>query len=863
MKIKSVLFLSLLFSVVSVAPSHAGWFKKKSKAAVAEPDSVKTSSKYDDIKSKATLTQSGLFTIIQKENDYYYEIPDSLMGRDFLVINKLRQVPEPLNEAGVNKGINYENILIRFQVDKSLKKVFIRNIKPKPHTPHGDAIAQSVDDNFISSLIEGLSIEAFNADSTAYLVKINDLYNGTETSLNNIFSNINLGTSALSKLSRIVRTKAFENNVVVTSELTTKVTEATSSIYITVVTSSSIILLSEKPMPGRFESNRVGYFTTPQMYFSDSQQAFEAKDLITRWRLEPREEDVERYLAGEPVEPKKPIVFYIDSSTPYQWREYMKRGVEDWQTAFERAGFKNAIQGVIVEGDTVPDMDDVNYSGITYVASAKVNAMGPSIYDPRSGEIIGADIIWWHNVMTMLQKWNTMQTGAVNPAARALILPDSLMGDAIRFVACHEVGHSLGLRHNMMGSAAFPTDSLRSKTFTDRMNSTASSIMDYARYNYVAQPGDGVTKLSPHIGPYDLFAIEYGYRWYGKATPQEEADLLYDFLQRHTGRLYRYSEAQSSRDAVDPRAQSEDLGDDPVKSSRYGIDNLKRVVPEMINWTLTGEKGQSYEEAGKLYMAVINQWNDLVYHTLANVGGIYMENTTVGDGVKTYTFVEKARQEESVQFIIDEVFTFPEWLFANEVGEYVYPMRKTPMGYVPNSPSLLLKNALSYMFWDLLDNKRLIRMLENESYNGRQAYRAVDLVDKLHRHVFRSTEAGRRPNDFERLLQKNLVDALILSVSTDATNKNRKALTDGHFLFDCEESFACSHYAHDVHTSLAKAPNFYASQADRMSDAISIKRGELLRIKELLERRANTQDMTTRYHYKDLVLRIDAALDLK
>ena len=251
-----------------------------------------------------------------------------------------------------------------------------------------------------------------------------------------------------------------------------------------------------------------------------------------------------------------------------------------------------------------------------------------------------------------------------------------MMGDAIRFVACHEVGHSLGLRHNMMGSWTFPTDSLRSKSFTDKMNSTASSIMDYARYNYVAQPGDGVTAVSPHIGPYDIFAIEYGYRWYGLPTPEAEKDVLYDFLNKHNGRLYKYSEAQDPRSAVDPRAQNEDLGDDPVRSSELGIANLKRIVPEIIKWTTTGEKGQTYEEASRLYYAVITQWNNYLYHVMANIGGIYIENTTVGDGVKTYTYVEKEKQEASLDFLLNEVLCYPRWLFDTEISDYTFLLRK-------------------------------------------------------------------------------------------------------------------------------------------------------------------------------------------
>ena len=519
------------------ATPEMGWFLKKKKKSNPE-DSIKVKNEYEKLTGSDSVVRRGMFNVYQKKNDYYFEIPSTLLGRDMLVVNKLQRVPAELNEAGVNRGTNYENQMIRFELDKSANKLLIRQSRPLPISPSEDAISQSVKDNYISPLIAGFKVEAYNNDSTSILIKVNDIYDGTETSINNVFTNINLGTSGIKNLSRILSIKSFDNNVVATSELTTRVTEGTTTIYVTVEVSSSILLLPEVPMTGRLDNPRVGYFTNPLTNFSDGQQRVNKKQFITRWRLEPRPEDRAAYLRGELVEPRKPIVFYIENSTPYRWRKYIKQGIEDWQVAFERAGFKNAIIAKDITEDMEVDMDDVNYSVLTYAASTKANAMGPSILDPRSGEILEADIMWWHNVLSMLQEWITVQTGVVRPEARGVALPDSLMGDAMRFVACHEVGHSLGLRHNMMGSWAFPTDSLRSKTFTDRMNSTSSSIMDYARFNYVAQPGDGIKALSPHIGPYDMFAIEYGYRWYGKQTPEEEKELLQDFLAKHTDRLY-------------------------------------------------------------------------------------------------------------------------------------------------------------------------------------------------------------------------------------------------------------------------------------------------------------------------------------
>ena len=840
------------------------WKKNKKKETTEEVSKTN----FEKIASESNLVSRGMFNVYAQDGKYYFEIPVSLLQRDMLVVNKLQRVPFELNDAGVNRGTNYETQMIRFEWNKEEKKIRVRQSRPLPESPENDAITRSVRDNFISPLIADFKLEACNADSTAVIIQINDIYDGSETSINNVFDNINLGTSAIKDLSRIMSIKAFPNNIVATSELTTKVREGMSAVNVTVEVSSSLVLLPEKPMMGRLDDPKVGYFTKDLLYFSDSQQKTEEKKYITRWRLEPKPEDREAYLRGELVEPEKPIVFYIENSTPYRWRKYIKQGIEDWQVAFERAGFKNAIIAKELPDSIAANADDINYSVVTYAASSKANAMGPSILDPRSGEILEADIMWWHNVISMVQEWITVQTGAIDPQARGTKLPDEMMGDAIRFVACHEVGHSLGLRHNMMGSWTFPTDSLRSKSFTDKMNSTASSIMDYARYNYVAQPGDGVTAVSPHIGPYDIFAIEYGYRWYGLPTPEAEKDVLYDFLNKHNGRLYKYSEAQDPRSAVDPRAQNEDLGDDPVRSSELGIANLKRIVPEIIKWTTTGEKGQTYEEASRLYYAVITQWNNYLYHVMANIGGIYIENTTVGDGVKTYTYVEKEKQEASLDFLLNEVLCYPRWLFDTEISDYTFLLRKNPTGVIEYAPSQILKNTQGYIFWDLLSNDRLMRMLENELKNGKKAFTVVEMMDKMHNSIFATTIKGGTPDVMERNLQKGFLDALITAAAESEgvkINKQLTATSGNPYLF--HHTPWCSHDEFAIEQAermgARRELSFYGGQVNRISDAISVKRGELLRIKKLLESRRNTSDTAARYHYDDMILRINTALGLK
>lgn len=836
MKKKIVLFTLIFLKTVSIAAE----LKMK-------PDSLTGhSSKYKEL-TESMNREKGLFSVYTKKNDCYFEIPVNLLKRDFLIVNRILKVPYELNDAGINKGINYKNILIRFELDTLANKLFIRNVRPKPHFPENDFIALSVNENFISPLMGDLKVEAYNPDSTSILVKVNSLYDGSSPFFNNLYKDIGIGGSVDKNLSRIIKIKPFENNMAVISELSTTVDEGNTTVYLTVQTSSSIVLLPEKPMSGRFLSPRVGYFTVPYTFYSDHQNNVEKQELITRWRLEPK--DKEAYRRGEPVEPVKPIVFHIDHSTPSQWRKYIKKGIEDWQIAFEKAGFKNAILAKEFSEDIDPD--NIQYSGINYVASEKMNAMGPSVYDPRSGEIIQADIIWWHNVLSMLRNWIIIQTGSAQQDAAFWDLPEHLLGDAMRFVACHEVGHSLGLRHNMIGSSAYPVDSLRNNDFVKKWG-ISTSIMDYSRYNYVAQPQDGVETFSPQIGVYDMFAIEYGYRWSGEDTPYKETKFLSDILNRHAGDLYRYSEAQDARSAVDPRAQTEDLGDDPLKASEYGIANLKRLMPRLLSITQTKDTlQQGYKEAGELYYAVISHWNNLVYHPLANIGGIYVEANKRNLNKETYTFVPKEIQKKSVEFLIRETLQETDWLFDCELNKYTFPIKNTPEGRIENAPSLLLKNAQSYIFWDLLDNRRLIRMSENERLNAEQAFTPVELMDMLYDAVFKQNEQSKKMTVEKRFIQKGLVDALIQSVSNNVVTKKNKSLRSGQ---DLDENMAAD--------GVIRTISFYGSLSDRISDAISVKRGLLLRIKRNIEKNCRKGDKATKYHYEDMLLRIDHALDI-
>ena len=805
------------------SPEAMGWFRKKKKSETK--DSVQSKSDYEKLTGSDAIARKGMFNVYQKKSDYYFEVPARLLGRDMLVVNKLQRVPSELNEAGVNRGTNYENQMVRFELDKAANKLLVRQSRPLPLAPDEDAIRQSVLDNYISPLIAGFKIEAFNNDSTMIVVKVNDIYDGTETSINNVFTNINLGTSVIKNLSRILSIKAFENNVVATSELTTKVTEGTTTVFVTVEVSSSLLLLPEKPMMGRLDSPRVGYFTNPLLNYSDGQQRVDKKPFITRWRLEPKPEDRERYLRGELVEPAKPIVFYIENSTPRRWRKYIKQGIEDWQAAFERAGFKNAIIAKELTDSMNVDKDDVNYSVLTYAASTKANAMGPSILDPRSGEILEADIMWWHNVLGMLQEWITVQTGVVRPEARGVRLPDELMGDAMRFVACHEVGHSLGLRHNMIASWTFPTDSLRSKTFTDRMNTTSSSIMDYARFNYVAQPEDNVSRsgIFPRIGMYDKWAIEWGYRWMPEyETAEAEIPHLNKWIIEKLREDKRYTFG-TELDRNDPRNQSEDLGDDAMLASSYGIKNLKRVMPEIMNWTY--EPNEGYMKAVRLYQNVVGQFDLYMGHVATNVAGIYHNPISVEQtDMKAVEYVPKDIQKKAVDFLNKELFTTPTWLMDDKLSE------RTGINTF-NSIYRVQSSTLK----QLLSSRTLDKMTDNELVNGAKAYTANDLFRDLKKSIWSDMQGGKKPDASQRSLQKTYVNALIGMLDKPKNSSG----------------------------SLGSLGGYSLVAFDFPSEAPTIARGQLTDLRRDLTNAANASSGIYRSHYLNLKALIDAAFDVK
>jgi hypothetical protein len=509
----------------------------------------------------------------------------------------------------------------------------------------------------------------------------------------------------------------------------------------------SMILLPQEPMMPRVADDRVGYFSITQVNFGLDELKAAEQTFIRRWRLEPS--DPEAYARGEVVDPVTPITYYIDQATPAKWRPYVIQGVEDWQAAFETAGFSNAIVALeppTPEEDPEWAAEDARYSVVRWAASMVRNAMGPSVSDPRTGEIIESDIVWFHNHLRSYRNRLMLETGASNPAARSLDMPDDLMGETVRQVIAHEIGHAIGLPHNMIGSSSYPTESLRDPDFARTMG-VSPSVMDYARQNYVAQPGDGLqpTDYIRTIGPYDHYSVNWGYRAIpAAATPAAEKATLDEWiLARADDPMYRFG----SSTGWNPDAQTEDMGDDPVLSSTYGIANLKAVAPNLVAWTAT--PGANFDDLNELYGELVGQWGRYVGHVVTLVGGRYQNAKTTDQGEVVFTPVARADQQVAVGFIAAEVFQSPTWLADPEVLR-----RVEHAGAVER-----IRGRQVRVLNQMLDPGRLQRLIESELMDA-DSYALADYLVDLKAAVFGGIESGSDLDTYRRTLQRGYVDRL-------------------------------------------------------------------------------------------------------
>ncbi|MBP3269589.1 MAG: zinc-dependent metalloprotease [Bacteroidales bacterium] len=754
-----------------------------SRPVPGKPDSEK---KDEPEKPAPELTVTpGLFGVAHNEKDWYFEVPDNILGRRILAVTRyVSNTPGASQYGGeeVTENMIYwekapnGNLLLRVDaltiqadegqdIEKAVKvsseNPIIASLKPEKSSTAGTTRVK------VTSLFEG-DLQAFSLSSMSK-------------------RSMNLGgVKGDATFIQSVRTYPINTEVTVTKTYTYNQpapnfgggqspmrTQTLPAGYqagsVTLVLNTSMVLLPETPMQPRLFDARVGYFADGYSKFSDDQQGVENLRFITRWRLEARPEDVEKQKRGELVEPIKPIIYYIDPATPKQWRPYLIAGVNDWQKAFEQAGWKNAIRGEEWPEDN-PDMslEDARFSVIRYLASPTANAYGPNVHDPRSGEIIESHIGWYHNVMTLVHDWYQIQAGAVDPRARKMKYDDELMGDLIRFVSSHEVGHTLGLRHNMGSSSQTPVEKLRDKEWVEKNGHTVS-IMDYARFNYVAQPEDNIGKagLYPRINDYDKWAIEYGYKATPYKTPKE--DHLYwnkVIIERLAAnpRLWFGGEGSDS----DPRAQREDLSDDAVAASNYGIMNLKRIIGQLPEWN--AEEGDQYRNVSRMYTQLTGQYNRYLGHVANNIGGRFVTYKSIEQPGPVYEAVPKERQKAALDFLNENLFRKPTWLI--EVP-YIYNLTDSPDNYLYS----LVNGVVSA--GNLLNISKLER-LGQFAQKDASNYGPSEYLSDLSGMIFSELYKGKATDSYRRYLQRRFVTAALEAANgRGADTSDAKALIIG------------------------------------------------------------------------------------
>lgn len=828
-----ILSLTTLLLLGATTHAEAKIFERKKKKAQTEVKAAPVKQNINGLKPYAQVitpkakSSFGFLTVHKVDNNYFFEIPDSMLNRDILIVNRISKAPTSRQKSRVGyPGDILGSKVIRFE-NKDNKRILVREYSYRERSENKDGMFQSVRNSNTQPIVANFGIETIKKDSltrnyvinvSVFLQKENPLFSFDADSKEYIglLNMVGEGTY-------IDTLKAFPKNIEISTTVTYQSKKGMSNvgfletgsprIPLTYELNSSMVLLPEVPMKARLFDPRVGYFTVGYTDFDSNPQGIEYKKLITRWRLEPKDEAA--YLRGELVEPKKPIIIYIDPATPKKWVPYLIQGVNDWQVAFEKAGFKNAIYALEAPTDDPSwSLEDARHSAIVYKPSDIPNASGPHINDPRTGEILETHINWYHNVMSLLRDWYMIQAGTIDEAARKMQLDDELMGQLIRFVSSHEVGHTLGLRHNFGSSHTVPVEKLRDKVWVEA-NGHTPSIMDYARFNYVAQPEDGITRagIFPRIGIYDKWSIEWGYRWLPQfQTPEDEVAFSNQSIIEKLKTDVRYTFGTES-DPNDPRNQSEDLGDDSMLASLYGIKNLKRIVPQILTWSY--EPNKSYAGAGEIYSGVVSQFNRYLGHVTKNVAGIYSNSITVEQTDEiAREFVPANIQKRAIAFLNEQLFTTPEWLINRQLMEKA---KILPVNVICSLQSGVLAR--------LINKNTLDKMSENEILNGKKAYTSAQMFNDLKKVIW--SNLGQS-DIYKRNMQKAYVENLI-----NLLDKKGNA---------------------DKNAS-GKRPAY--------SEAPAIAHGQLTELKRLATSAASMTSGTAKGHYQNLITLIDTALSNK
>ncbi len=797
---------------------------------------------YDQVITNKAQTRLGLIISHKIEDKYFFEIADSVLNRDILVVSRVSKSSATLRDNQVYAGDQIGSSVIRFEKGPN-DKLFIRKISFRAYSPDStSSMYKNVQNSTVQNIAASFNVAAYAKDNKGVVVDATDFINSD----NDVFYFSSPAAKTRYRLGAQQADRSFINtintfptnteiNVTKTYSMSAAPATAGASASrggapggsITLELNTSLVALPKVPMRARYFDPRVGYFAVGYTDFDANPQGVKDLALVKRWRLEPKPQDMAKYKRGELVEPAKPIIFYIDPATPKKWVPYLIAGVNDWQKAFEKAGFKNAVIGKMAPTkaqDSTWSLDDARNSAIVYKPSEIPNASGPSISDPRTGEIMESHINWYHNVMKLVRDWYFIQTAAVDKRARTVNFSDELMGDLIRFVSSHEVGHTLGLRHNHGSSSTVPTENLRNKKWVEEHGHTPS-IMDYARFNYVAQPEDNISKvgLYPRIGDYDKWAIEWGYRYFPDSKSVTSDMKILDKMTVEAAKNRRlWFGTETNPD--DPHSQSEDLSDNAMKASDYGIKNLKVILANLKTWTK--QPGESYEELSNMYGQLTTQLGRYIGHVSKNVGGIYENPKTVDQAGLIYERTPAATQKEAMNWLNAQVFTTPKWLLDQSI-----------LDNINESPLVVVSKLQNAALGRVVSTRVLGNLIAAEAADGAAAYKISDLFRDLNASIFTELKGGAAIDVYRRNLQKAYVDRLISII-------NPPAPSGGSTVIFTRGGGASS--------------GLSASQ----TDAVSVVKGQLRELDKAIKANS-TSDSLTKYHLEDLSDRIEKALDAK
>ena len=727
-------------------------------AAAAEPQP------YDRVITKDAKTAKGLFTVHQVKDTYYYEIPKSELGKDFLWNS---QIAKTTIGVGYGGG-QYADLVVRWE--QKGNRVLLEDVNFSVSADPTSPIALAVKAANNDSILMSFPVAAFSKDGDP-VIDVTRLFvptagggAGGAAEVPEISARQHIGASGVDATrSFIEHIRPFAENVEAEVTMTYTNTGGRGGAAAgggrgggglgggsmrgntaTVVLHHSMVKLPEKPMMPRLFDNRVGYFTTRTMDYTHDDYKADSVQYIARWRLEKKDPSA---ALSDPV---KPIVYYIDAATPTKWVPWLIKGVEDWNIAFKEAGFTNAIiakKMPTAEEDPNWSPEDIRHSVIRWLPSTTENASGPHISDPRTGEILNADIQFYHNVMVLSRDWYFTQVGPLDPRAQKLPLPDDLMGRLLEYVVCHEVGHTLGFQHNMKASSEYPFEKIRDPKWVHEMGHTPS-IMDYSRFNYVAQPGDhiAVEDLVPRIGPYDIWATKWGYAPIpGAATADEEKPTLNKWSKEQDDKPWlRFSTANAANS--DPGDETEAVGDaDAVKATALGVKNLQRVT-KMLMTATAWKEGETYDDLSEMYGRVISQWQTEMNHVTQIVGGFNSQEKAIGQEGRIFSLVEKERQAEAVKFLVDNAFTPPMWMVDEEILR-----RIEAVGVLDR-----IHNAQQAVLNSLMNSARFGRLIEQETLDGTRAYSPVEFLATVRKGVWKELDSPQVKIDaYRRGLQRS------------------------------------------------------------------------------------------------------------